>query len=116
MRDIEEAAEKGNHRAQLALEMFAYRVKKYIGSYTAAMNGLDILIFTGGIGENGCLQRKMIAGEMQFLGVDFDFERNKDLRATDAIISTDDSKVKVLTITTNEELVIARDTYSIVNR
>ncbi|MBN2729312.1 MAG: acetate kinase [Bacteroidales bacterium] len=116
MRDIEDAAEKGNHRAQLALDMFAYRVKKYIGSYTAAMNGLDILIFTGGIGENGCLPRKMIAGEMQFLGVDFDFERNKDLRATDAIISTDDSKVKVLTITTDEELVIARDTYSIVNR
>ncbi|PLW94950.1 MAG: acetate kinase [Marinilabiliales bacterium] len=115
MRDIEDAAEEGNHRAQLALEMFAYRVKKYIGSYTAAMNGLDILIFTGGIGENGCLQRKMIAGEMNFLGIDFDFERNKDLRAKDAIISKDDSKVKVLTITTNEELVIARDTYSIVN-
>ena len=116
MRDIEDAAEKGNHRAQLALDMFAYRVKKYIGSYTAAMNGLDILIFTGGIGENGCLPRKMIAGEMQFLGVDFDFEANKDLRATDALISKQDSKVKVLTITTNEELVIARDTYDIVNR
>jgi len=116
MRDIETAAEQGNHRAQLALEMFAYRVKKYIGAYTAAMNGLDILIFTGGIGENGCLQRKMVAGNLQYLGVDFDAERNKGLRGTDAIISKDDSKVKVMVITTNEELVIARDTYEIVNK
>lgn len=115
MRDIEQAAEQGNYRAQLALKMFAYRVKKYIGAYTAAMNGLDILIFTGGIGENGWLQRQMIADNMQYLGINFDVERNKGLRGTDAIISTDDSKVKVLIVTTNEELVIARDTYKIVN-
>lgn len=115
MRDIEDAAEKGNHRAQLALDIFAYRVKKYIGAYTAAMNGLDLLIFTGGIGENGCLPRKMIAGNLQFLGIDFDLERNKGLRAKDAIISTDSSKVKVLIVMTNEELVIARDTFQIIN-
>ena len=114
MRDIEDAAEQGNHRAQLALDIFAYRVKKYIGAYTAAMNGLDILIFTGGIGENGCLPRKMIAGNLQYLGIDFDLDRNKGLRGKDALISKDNSKVKVLIVTTNEELVIARDTYRII--
>jgi acetate kinase len=115
MRDIEEAAETGNHRAKMSLEVFAYRVKKYIGSYIAALNGLDLLVFTGGIGENGCLPRKMICADMEYLGIDFDLEKNKGLRATDAVISKDNSKVKVLTITTDEELVIARDTFRIVS-
>ncbi len=115
MRDIEDAAEAGNHRAKMSLEVFAYRVKKYIGAYTAALNGLDLLIFTGGIGENGCLPRKMICANMEYFGIDFDIEKNKGLRGTDAIISKDNSKVKVLTITTNEELVIARDTFKIVS-
>lgn len=116
MRDIGKAAAEGNHRAKMALELFAYRVKKYIGAYTAAMNGLDLLIFTGGIGENGCAEREMIAGNLNFLGIDFDAETNKGLRGKDAVISKQSSKVKVMVVTTNEELVIARDTYAIVNK
>lgn len=116
MRDIGKAAAEGNHRAKMALELFAYRVKKYIGSYTAAMNGLDLLIFTGGIGENGCSEREMIAGKLDFLGIDFDSQTNNGLRGKDALISKPNSKVKVMVVTTNEELVIARDTYAIVNK
>lgn len=114
MRDIEKAAEEGNHRAMMALEVFAYRVKKYIGAYTAALNGLDLLIFTGGIGENDAETRRRVCQEMEFLGIDFDFETNNGLRGKDAVISKPGSRVKVMIVTTNEELVIARDTYEIV--
>ncbi len=116
MREIEEAAEKGHHRAQLALEMYAYRVKKYIGAYTAAMNGLDILVFTGGIGENSDLMRKMICSDMEYLGIKLDNSKNDGLRGKAQIISTDDSKVKVVVMPTNEELMIALDTEYIVNK
>ncbi len=114
MRDIEKAAAEGNHRAKMALEVFAYRVKKYIGAYTAALNGLDLLIFTGGIGENDSDTRMRVCKNMEFLGINFDDAVNKGLRGKDALISTPDSKVKVMIVTTNEELVIARDTFSIV--
>ncbi len=115
MRDIEKAAEEGNHRAKVALEMFAYRVKKYIGSYAAALGGLDILVFTGGIGENDIDTRKRILTGLDFLGIKID---NKKImwRGKEMIISTDDSKVKVMVIPTQEELMIAKDTYEIVTK
>jgi acetate kinase len=114
MREIEDAASKGNERAQLALEMYCYRIKKYIGAYIAAMNGLDILAFTGGVGENAWEIRMHICNDMDAMGIEFDHEKNKGLRSKEVIISKDNSKVKVLVVPTNEELVIAQDTMSIV--
>jgi acetate kinase len=114
MRDIEEAAEKGNERAKIALEMFDYRVRKYIGAYAAAMGGVDLVIFTGGIGENADITREGICKELGFLGIDFDFKKNIGLRGIDALITKENSKVKVMVVTTNEEFVIATDTYNIV--
>ncbi len=114
MRDLEASEEKGDAKAKLTLDMYAHRVKKYIGAYAAIMNGVDLIIMTGGIGENSCDTRKRVLGSMSYLGVDFDVEKNKGLRGKDEILSTPDSKVKVMTITTNEELVIALDTVKIV--
>lgn len=114
MRDIEKAEAEGNERAAVALKMFDYRVKKYIGAYAAAMGGVDLIIFTGGIGENACNVRKGVCEGLEFLGVDFDAEKNKGLRGVDAILTKDNSKTKVMVVTTNEELVIATDTYNIV--
>ncbi|MDD4046049.1 MAG: acetate kinase [Tissierellia bacterium] len=108
-RDIEAEAEKGNKRAQLALDKFAYTVKKYIGSYAAAMGGLDYIVFTAGLGENSSSARKEICDGLEFLGVEIDDEKNKT-RGKEAEISKDGSKVKVFVIPTNEEVVIARDT------
>ena len=115
MRDLENAAAEGNERAQLALDMFAYRVKRFVGSYTASLGGVDLILFTGGIGENDALTREKVAGKFDYLGMKFDFEKNKGLRGKDAIISTEDSKVKCMIVTTNEELVIAKDTLRIVS-
>jgi acetate kinase len=115
MRDIENAAKEGNQRAKVALQMYNYRVKKYIGAYAAAMGGVDLIILTGGIGENACTTREGICSEMEFLGVDFDFEKNKGLRGVDEILTKENSKVMVMMITTNEELVIALDTEKIIN-
>ena len=111
MREIEYAAENNEHRAKLALKMYSYRIKKYIGAYTAAMGGVDTIIFTGGIGENAKEIRKDICNNMQFLGIDIDDDKNNK---TETIISKDNSKVKVMVIPTNEELVIARDTFKII--
>ena len=108
-RDIEAEADKGNMRARLALDKFAYTVKKYIGSYAAAMGGLDYVVFTAGLGENSSTARKQICDGLEFLGVEIDDEKNK-IRGKEAEISKDGSKVKVFVIPTNEELVIARDT------
>ena len=116
MREIEKAADEGNYRAKLALRMYEYRVKKYIGAYTAAMNGLDILIFTGGIGENADLTRQGIAGELSYLGIELDETKNKGLRGQEAVISTENSRVKVLVVPTNEEYVIAKDTMDIITK
>lgn len=115
-RDLEDAAAEGNKKAQLALDMFHYRVKKYIGSYTAAMGGVDCIVFTGGIGENGCETREAISKELSFLGFEFNSEANDGLRGKLADITTSDSKVKVLVVPTNEELMIARDTKEIVSK
>ncbi len=114
MRDLEDAASKGNERAQLALDMFAYRVKRFIGSYAAILGGVDLILFTGGIGENDATSREKIAGGFDYLGLNFDFDKNAGLRGKDALISTEDSKVKCMIVTTNEELVIAKDTQRIV--
>lgn len=115
MRDLEEAAEKGEKRAILALSMYAYMVKKYIGAYAAAMEGLDVLVFTAGIGENSWLVREKSCKGLEFLGIEIDGEKNKRIvRGKEGSISADGSRVEVLVIPTNEELVIARDTRDIV--
>ncbi|HVN59543.1 MAG TPA: acetate kinase [Bacteroidales bacterium] len=114
MRDLETAAADGNPKARLALRMFAYRVKKYIGAYTAAMNGLDLLIFTGGIGENDFNMRKMICSDLEYLGIVFNPEANDGVRGRDLVISKPESEVMVMSITTDEEFVIASDTRHIV--
>ncbi len=113
-RDVEEAAEAGNHQAEVALKIFDYRVKKYIGAYTAAMGGVDAIVFTAGIGENSIETRENILGGLEYLGLELDKEAN-NCRSKEQIISTEDSKVKALVIPTNEELVIARDTMEIVS-
>ena len=114
MRELEIAAEEGNERAKLALDMYAYRVKKYIGAYAAAMGGVDIIVFTGGIGENGDQTRADIIEGLEYMGVKLDPDKNKGLRGKEAVISKDDSKVKVMVVPTNEELMIAQDTMEIV--
>lgn len=109
-RDIEEAAGKGNGRAELALEMFKYSVLKYVGAYAAAMNGVDLIVFTGGIGENDPAVRQYISEKCAFMGVDFDESVNDGLRGKDAVLTKKGSRVIVATVATNEELVIAQDT------
>ncbi|MEA3449229.1 MAG: acetate kinase [Bacteroidota bacterium] len=115
MRDLDEAVEAGNHRADLAKEMFAHRVRKYIGSYAAVMNGLDLIIFTGGIGENDSNTRERVLSHMDFIGVDFDRKANNCRGKDCLLVSTENSRVKAMVVTTNEELVIARDTKRIVS-
>ena len=115
MRDLEAEAEKGNERAELTLQMYAHRVRKYIGAYAAVMNGVDLIIMTGGIGENSCDTRRRVLNDMEFLGLIFDNEKNKGLKGKDEIISKPESKVLAMTITTNEELVIALDTLRLIN-
>ena len=112
-RDIEDAAAQNNELAQVALESYAKKVKKYIGSYAAEMNGVDAVVFTAGVGENGIDMREAIASNMEFLGMKLDKEANK-VRGKERVISTEDSKVKILLIPTNEELMIARDTLELV--
>ena len=112
-RDIEDAAAQNNELAQIALESYAKKVKKYIGSYAAEMNGVDAVVFTAGVGENGIDMRADIMANMDFLGMKLDEEANK-VRGKERVISTEDSKVKILLIPTNEELMIARDTLELV--
>ncbi|MDR1227177.1 MAG: acetate kinase [Prevotellaceae bacterium] len=116
MRDLEEAAAEGNERAQLALDMFYYRVKKFVGAHAAAMDGMDLLIFTGGIGENDGHTRELVSTGLSFMGVDFNSEINRGARGKDLLLTKPSSKVKVMCITTNEELVIALDTMAIVEK
>ena len=108
-RDIEQAADEGNERAKLALEKFDMRVKKYIAAYAAVMGGVDAIVFTAGLGENSPVNREKICEGLEFMGVKLDREKN-NIRGKETIVSTDDSKVKVLVIPTNEELMIAKDT------
>ena len=112
-RDLEKAANEGNDRAKLAIDMFCYRVAKYVGSYVAAMNGVDLIAFTAGIGENTEIVRRGICEYLGYLGITLDAEANK-VRGEEKMISTTDSKVKVYVIPTNEELAIARETVALV--
>lgn len=114
-RDIENEAHKGNQRAQLALDKFSYIVKKYIGSYAAAMGGLDVLVFTAGLGENSPPARKQVCEGLEFLGVELDDEKN-NIRGKEVEISKEGSKVKIYVIPTNEELMIARDTKELTDK
>ncbi len=116
MRDLEIAAEEGHERAQVALKMFQYRVKKYVGSYAAAMGGVDVIIFTGGVGENDFNTRKEVMTDMEWMGVDFNFELNHGLKGKEVMLTNLGSKVKVMVVPTNEELVIATDAYEIVTK
>lgn len=112
-RDLENAADEGNKKAQLAQDVFGYRVAKYIGSYTAAMNGVDAIAFTAGLGENNGVMRDYVCSFLGYLGVEIDKEKNK-VRSEETIVSTPESKVKVLVVPTNEELAIARETVELV--
>ena len=114
-RDIEDAVAEGNERAALALKVFAHKVRFYIGAYIAEMNGVDAIIFTAGVGENDVTMREIICNNLGNLGIKLDPVKNK-MRGKETEISTDDSKVKILMIPTNEELMIARDTYNIVTK
>jgi acetate kinase len=116
MRDLELAYYEGNERANLALTMFAYRVKKFIGAYAAIMNGLDCVIFTGGIGENDFNIRRMICQNMEFLGLDFDEIANHGVKGEEKIISKPNSRVTALVVRTDEEQVIASDTFKILEK
>ena len=112
---IAEAEESGDRRARLAIEIFCYRIRKYIGSYLAAMNGADAIIFSGGIGENSALIRSKVCDGMSWARIELDDARNADhIRGREGVISSDDSRVKVWTIPTNEELLIARDTVRLI--
>ncbi len=114
MREIELEAEKGNKRAILGLQMYDYKVKKYIGAYAAALGGVDILIFTGGIGENADTTRRGVASDLGFLGLELDDSINTGLRETTKVISKADSRGTIIVVTTDEELVIAEDTQRII--
>lgn len=116
MREIRAAINEGNERAKLAYDIFVYRIKKYIGAYAAAMGGVDILLFTGGIGENVFYLREQLAQDLEFLGIKIDTEKNNKIFGEEAIISTPDSKITVMVVPTDEEYMIASDTMGIVNK
>jgi acetate kinase len=115
LRDIQQKAEDGNKTCQLALDMNAYRIKKYIGAYAAALNGFDALVFTAGIGENSSLIRRMVCQDMEFFGIETDELKNNKLNENISDISSASSKVKVLVIPTNEELEIAKQAYNLLS-
>ena len=111
LREIIEAAREGDELCRTAIEVYCYRLKKYIGAYLAALNGADVIIFTGGAGENSDLVREKSSGSLDFLGIELDREKNLEMNGKEGKISRDSSKVEVYVIPTNEELVIAWDTY-----
>ena len=113
MREIEEAEQQGNALAKTALDMYFYRIKKYVGAYAAAMGGCDIIVFTAGVGENQAGMREAVCKDMEDMGISFDADKNKTVRGEEAVISTPDSKVTVCVIPTDEELMIATDTMSL---
>ena len=114
MREIDAAIKEGNEQAKLALDMYHYRIAKYIGAYTAALNGVDIIVFTGGVGENQIATRKNICERLSYLGIKVDDDKNNS-RGEEVVISSDNSAVKVVVIPTDEELMIAKDTEEIVS-
>lgn len=114
MRDVAAAAAAGDKKAEVAQDSYFYRVKKYVGAYAAAMGGCDVLVFTAGVGENQSAIREVVCQDMEFMGIKLDVEKNNQIHGEEAIISTPDSKVKVVVIPTNEELMIASDTMALV--
>ncbi len=116
MREIEAGIKSGNTRAQLAMNTYNYRIKKYVGSYAAVLGGVDILVFTGGVGENQAVTRSDVCKNMEFMGIELDEELNASVRAKEVIISKPSSKVKVVIIPTDEELTIAKDTVEILRK
>lgn len=116
MREVEDAVNRGEERAKLAMKMYNYRIKKYIGSFTAVLGGLDILVFTGGVGENMSLMREAVCENMEYMGIELDKELNAATRSTETVISKPTSKVKVVIIPTDEELTIAQDTMMILKK
>jgi acetate kinase len=116
MREVCEGKDKGIERDVVAFDLFCNRVRKYIGAYAATMGGVDLILFTGGIGENADDVREKICERLEFLGVDFDKAANKGQRGVDLMISKPSSKVKVMMVSTNEEYVIAKDTYSLAKK
>ncbi len=116
MRDIDNAIAEGNERAKLALNMYEYRIKKYIGSYIAALSGVDVLVFTGGVGENQSHVRESVCSSLGFMGLKIDNELNATSRGQEVLLSTPDSTVKVVVIPTDEEFMIASDTLHIINK
>ena len=115
MRDLEAAVEKGDERAIMTLDVYNYRIKKYIGAYAAAMNGCDILVWTGGVGENQWETRRVVCQDMEYMGMKIDVEKNKGMRGEEMVISTPDSKVTVMVVPTDEEYMIASDTLEILS-
>jgi acetate kinase len=115
MREIETAASEGDERAVLSLKMYDYRIRKYIGAYAAAMGGVDLIIFTGGVGENAAETRENICKDLEFIGLQFDRQKNDGVRGKEMVISKKDSRVTVMIVPTNEELVIATETRDIVD-
>lgn len=113
MREIFSANEAGNERAKLAFEMYCYRIRKYVGSYAAAMNGCDIIVFTAGVGENQADMRQSVCQGLSFMGVEIDVEKNKGIHGEEAVISTPASKIQVVVVPTDEELMIASDTMAL---
>lgn len=116
MRDVENAAKAGEEKAVIAQQSYFYRIKKYIGAYAAAMGGCDVLVFTAGVGENQTSMREAVCKDMEFMGIKLDNEKNATIRGEEALISTPDSKVKVVVIPTDEELMIASDTMALVKK
>lgn len=116
MREVRAAADQNNERAKLAMEMYHYRIRKYIGAYTAALEGLDTLVFTGGVGENADFTRREACKGFEYLGLEIDEALNLETHGKEQVISTPKSKIKVIVVPTNEELVIAMDTKDIVNQ
>lgn len=116
MREVQSAMKAGNERAKLAFDMFEYRIKKYVGAYAAALGGVDILIFTGGVGENHPITREIVCGNMEFMGIKLDAEKNNSTIGDEGIISAPDSTVTVMIVPTDEEYMIASDTMDIVSK
>lgn len=116
MRELRAAIDSGNERAKLAFDMFVHRIKKYIGAYAAVLGGVDILMFTGGIGENADPVRELVCKDMEYMGIEIDIAKNKEIHGDEAIISTPNSKVTVMIVPTDEEYMIASDTMDIVTK
>ena len=116
MREIKASIEDGNERAKLAVDIFEYRIKKYVGAYAAALGGVDILLFTGGIGENNSSTREAVCKDMEYMGIKLDYDKNNEIHGDEAVISTPDSKVTVMIVPTDEEFMIASDTMDIVSK